>query len=408
MMSPKRAAPLLCITAFTLTLLFLRAQNTGTKWRDIPPIPADGDLVPKEPYLISSSLINDPPTWSSKPLFLPGTPKPPGSNYTRALVIASTTAEDVSWITTSSLSLTPFVYIVDSPTSLLRNPKNKGHEVMVYLTYIIDHYATLPDVTLFMHAHQHSWHNNELLNHDAVEMIRRLSSEHVLRSGFVNLRCHWEPGCPDWMHPGVTVDDVNKQEETLMVQAWAELFPGEVVPLLLAQPCCAQFAVSRERIREREWERWVFYREWLLRTGLNDHLSGRIWEYLWQVVFTGEAYVCPDQHVCYCDGYGVCFEDEQEFDRWFELSGEKNGARGELDDYVAKVDAWREFREGNGGTSVPEWEEPEAEREEGLRERLEMLEKELDEKRNKAVERGTDARVRAQIAGRTWRNGDGF
>lgn len=118
--------------------------------------------------------------------------------------------------------------------------------------------------------------------------------------------------------------------------------------------------------------------------------------------------MCPDQHVCYCDGYGVCFEDEQEFDRWFELSGEKNGARGELDDYVAKVDAWREFREGNGGTSVPEWEEPEAEREEGLRERLEMLEKELDEKRNKAVERGTDARVRAQIAGRTWRNGDGF
>jgi hypothetical protein len=403
MLSPKRAAPLLCITAFTLTLLHLRAQHTGKTWRNISPIPADGDLIHEEPFLIASSLLNP-----SKPLFLHGTPKPPGSNYTRALVIASTSTEDVSWITSESLLVTPFIYVVDSPTSLLSTPANKGHEVMVYLTYIIDHFSTLPDITLFMHAHRHSWHNNVLLNHDAAEMIRRLSSEHVLRNGFVNLRCHWEPGCPDWMHPGVTADDINKQEETLMVQAWAELFPGEGAPLLLAQPCCAQFAVSRERIRARGLERWRFYREWLMRTELSDHLSGRIWEYLWQVVFTGEADVCPDQHVCYCDGYGVCFEDGAAFERWGEVGRERDGVKGELDGYVSRVNAWREFREGGGIAIVPEGEEPEAGREEGLRERVEALERELEEKRSAAVERGADARNRAKIAGRLWSDGDGF
>ena len=46
------------------------------------------------------------------------------------------------------------IYVVDDPSAPLHPPKNKGHEVMVYLTYIIDHYDELADVTMFMHAHQ--------------------------------------------------------------------------------------------------------------------------------------------------------------------------------------------------------------------------------------------------------------
>ena len=46
------------------------------------------------------------------------------------------------------------IYVVDDPYAPLHPPKNKGHEVMVYLTYIIDHYDELADVTMFMHAHQ--------------------------------------------------------------------------------------------------------------------------------------------------------------------------------------------------------------------------------------------------------------
>lgn len=291
MLSPKRVAPLLCIATFTLTLLYLRAQDTGKTWRDIPPIPADGDFIPEVNAVMTFSLLDETShhqSWDTKPIFIPGTPKPHGSNYTRALIIPRTTAEDVSWIDSESLPVIKAIYTVDDPTSPLRAPKNKGHEVMVYLSYIIDHYDTLPDINIFMHAHRWSWHNNELLNNDAAEMIRRLSAERVRRLGFVNLRCHWNPGCPDWMHPGSVDGDANKLEETRMVQAWAELFPGTAAPAVLAQPCCAQFAASRERIRAVPVARWRFYREWLLRTELSDFLSGRIWEYLWQVAFTGE------------------------------------------------------------------------------------------------------------------------
>lgn len=58
-------------------------------------------------------------------------------------------------------------------------------EVMVYLSYIIENYDKLADVNIFMHAHRLAWHNNELLDHDAVQVIARLSAERVQREGYV-------------------------------------------------------------------------------------------------------------------------------------------------------------------------------------------------------------------------------
>jgi Protein of unknown function (DUF3431) len=411
MISPKRAAPLLCIVAFTLTLMYLRSQNSSKQWRDVPPIFGEGDFIPEGKAVISGSLLEEPlrrGDWAARPFFVPGTPKPNGSNYTRMLVIPRTTAEDVSWIDEENLHVIKAIYVVDEPKSELKTPKNKGREVMVYLTYIIDHYDVLPDISIFMHAHRWSWHNNEILNNDAAEMIRRLSSEKVIREGFMNMRCHWNPGCPDWMHPGVVEDDMNKHEENLMVRCWAELFPGEAAPTLLAQPCCAQFAVSRERIRAVPLARWSFYRDWLLRTELSDFLSGRIWEYLWQVAFTGEAYVCRDEHECYCDGYGICFDDKPAYDRYFEARGLRSEYQGQLDAYWSRIRAWERFRESGWTDRVEEMEEPGSGKDEELRVKVEELDRELEEKRQGAVQRGTDARFRAQIAGRAWEEGDGF
>jgi hypothetical protein len=410
MISPKRAAPLFCIVAFILTLLYLRSQNPSKRWRNVPLLFGEGGFIPESKEVISSSLLEEPlhgGDWTARPVFVPGTPKPHGSNYTRALVIPRTTAEDVSWIGQENLDVIKAIYVVDDPKSELKTPKNKGHEVMVYLTYIIDHYDVLPDISIFMHAHRWSWHNNEVLNNDAAEMIRRLSSEKVIREGFMNMRCHWNPGCPDWIHPGAQ-DDMNKQEESFMVQCWAELFPGEACPTLLGQPCCAQFAVSRERIRAVPLLRWSFYRDWLLRTELNDYLSGRIWEYLWQVAFTGEAYVCRDEHECYCDGYGICFDDKPAYDRYFEARGLRSEYQGQLDAYRSRIRAWERFQVSGWTDGVEEMEEPVSCKDDELRLKVEELDRELEEKRQGAVQRGTDARFRAQIAGRAWEEGDGF
>ena len=76
-------------------------------------------------------------------------------------------------------------------------PKNKGHEAMVYLAYIIDNYDNLPDTVLFFHPHRTTWHNNALLDLDSKKTIEHLSDVKVARDGYFNARCRLDPGCPD-------------------------------------------------------------------------------------------------------------------------------------------------------------------------------------------------------------------
>ncbi|RJE16641.1 hypothetical protein PHISCL_11022, partial [Aspergillus sclerotialis] len=71
------------------------------------------------------------------------------------------------------------VYAVDDPSAPLHPPKNKGHEVMVYLSYIIDHYGNLPDIVAFMHSHQFAWHNDDLFDMNAATLLRRLNPARV-------------------------------------------------------------------------------------------------------------------------------------------------------------------------------------------------------------------------------------
>ncbi|OJD12614.1 hypothetical protein AJ78_06819 [Emergomyces pasteurianus Ep9510] len=333
-------------------------------------------------------------------------------NVTRTLVIASLLEEDTTWastLTTTDPSLTAAIYIVDSPypnqttitdTPYLTVPANKGHEVMVYLTYIIDTYATLPDVAIFMHSHAETWHNNDFLSSSSTLTVQRLRSAKVLRDGYMNLRCHHNPGCPDHIHPTNPADDpgttstasegdsgetnskddaLNIPESTVMGGAWTELFPTTPIPRVLSQPCCGQFAVSGDRLRSVPLERYVAFREWLLTTTLSDRLSGRVWEYLWQYVFGRVEEYCPDEYTCYCEGYGVCFGGEgaggrEEYLRYFELREKSREIQGEI----------KRLREDASGKE----EEEDGENVKGLERELQALEKSMDEIKAKSGDGG--------------------
>ena len=58
-----------------------------------------------------------------------------------------------------------YEYDVDKPNNLdpkLRFPQSKGHEAMVYLSYIIDNYDHLPWSVIFIHGHlDGAWHQGE-------------------------------------------------------------------------------------------------------------------------------------------------------------------------------------------------------------------------------------------------------
>jgi hypothetical protein len=304
-------------------------------------------------------------------------------------VIARTLNESSEWLTNDyDLSHDPHlalaIYTVDDVQSNPGVPINKGHEVMPYLTHIISNYANLTDITLFMHAHRWTWHNNDLLNSDAKLMIQHLSSEKVVRDGYMNLRCHLDPGCPDHIHPSSPsdgeFDQLNRPEEAIVGRAWLELFPDETAPpRVLSQPCCSQFALSRERIRAVPLERYVFFRQWLLNTTLEDRLSGRVWEYVWQYLFAGVHEFCPEEHVCYCDGYGVCFGGKADFEYWFSVR-----------------EKWRNMLKERDGLG-----EREGENKEKITSQMNVLQGEMDRLKASALERGKDPKNRVAEAMRS-------
>jgi hypothetical protein len=85
----------------------------------------------KPPSAPSKSSV-DPLDFSVPIKFQPGNPKPPGSNYSRILVLPKTTEEEIGWIHAELPDLPLAVYEVNNATAQLRVPKNKGREAMVF------------------------------------------------------------------------------------------------------------------------------------------------------------------------------------------------------------------------------------------------------------------------------------
>jgi hypothetical protein len=413
MISSRRAVPLLGLAFFFIFLYTV--TSLSRQWRRTPEAVGLGELVASPSStpsgLSNISLVENRPSrtpYAPQPQYVPGIPKPDGAAYTKMLVVPKTQEEDTNWIEAELPDWKSAIYVVDDPSAPLHPPKNKGHEVMVYLSFIIEHYDKLPDIVAFMHSHQFAWHNEEIFGGNAAEMLRRLNVARVVREGYMNLRCIWEPGCPDWMHPGTSEENELKQEETMLARSWGEIFPDDPVPQVLAQPCCAQFAVSRERILAVPKARFVFYRDWILRTELSDYISGRIWEYLWHVIFTGEHVVCPEVHVCFCDGYGLCFGGKDEYEAFRKLGHEKEELEEELKRWNSRAQTIEIARMRGTLGETSHLNIPEPGKDQSLQEQIYHKEQLINEVLYNATQRGMDPKARALEVGRRWTEGDGF
>ncbi|KAJ5638287.1 hypothetical protein N7490_008166 [Penicillium lividum] len=380
-------------------VLFLTARHLSQPWSRLPQSMGLGEFVYPVGKNGTGKVFNatvglgNKILYAPQPNFIPGVAKPPGVEYTKRLVVPRTITEDVSWIEQELPDWDTAVYVANDPHAPLHPPSNKGHEVMVYLSYVIDFYDDLSDVSVFIHSHQNAWHNDEIFDGDTAEMLRRLNLARVAREGYMNLRCGLAPGCPAWMHPGATVVDEQKQEEVMLARAWGELFPDDQVPSVLAQPCCAQFALSRDRIRTVPRARFVYYRDWLLQTHLSDYIAGRIWEYLWQYVFTGEPVVCVAENICLCDGYGICFGGPDEFQAYRDAADELKYVGQDFSDWSFLAD---EIEDGEEKGELEETTE------------MDTLEQRVANMLGDALRHGEDPKHRAFEAGRPWKEGDGF
>lgn len=93
------------------------------------------------------------------------------------------------------------------------------------------------------------------------------------------------------------------------LQVWPELFASELgeVPTDLSAPCCAEFIVNRDRVLAHPKSFYVSMRDWIIETELGRYRSGRVFEYMWHVIF-GEADVIQAVAECvllHCDNESV-------------------------------------------------------------------------------------------------------
>ena len=83
------------------------------------------------------------------------------------------------------------IYTVDDLAAPLHLTTNKGREANAYLTYIIQHYDSLPNTIVFLHSHKEgwpeAWHTDEK-NYNNVLSVQKLRLDTVQNNGYVNLR----------------------------------------------------------------------------------------------------------------------------------------------------------------------------------------------------------------------------
>ncbi|PQE13543.1 Mitochondrial carrier protein [Rutstroemia sp. NJR-2017a WRK4] len=227
-------------------------------------------------------------------------PRPLAEGQDRAVVIGHLEEEDISWVGEYLPDWQSYIYSVDNPNADLHTI-NKGHESIVYLTYIIDNYDDLPSTIAFLHAHQYGWWDawhTDVPGHDNVVSLNTLNLDLVQEQGYVNLRCASKPGC----QPQDTKDHIHINEEL-----WGQIFGEDVaMPEEIGAACCAQFAVSRAQVEQRSKEEYIHFRNWVVNTTLPDRESGRVMEYLWHIIFGRDGVHCPDPDQCYCEVYGRC------------------------------------------------------------------------------------------------------
>ncbi|KAL1621546.1 hypothetical protein SLS54_005567 [Diplodia seriata] len=222
----------------------------------------------------------------------------------KVVVMGKVGEEDTTWVAQYLPDWQNAVYTVDDLNATLHTPINKGKEAMVYLTYIIENYGNYPSTVAFIHSHKDRfWHAAGMPARSNMVALRALNIDYVQQTGFANLRCTLGPGCPAEVQPYRQDTPANRLYEKNMTTVWEHFF-GTACPEVIAAPCCAQFAVSRKQIMARPVSDYVLYRQWLMETELDDDNSGRVFEYLWHILFGQDPVHCPEYGFCWANVYG--------------------------------------------------------------------------------------------------------
>ncbi|KAF2758539.1 hypothetical protein EJ05DRAFT_510453 [Pseudovirgaria hyperparasitica] len=252
------------------------------------------------------------------PAFSPGNPTLPSSEYSRMLVLMANKDEisNLEWIRealTGESLLGSITYILDDDKSA--HPASYGKS-SVYLDYIINHYNSLREITLFMHAEQGAWQLDRLLNNSAQSVISLLDHHKVIEDGFVPLRCTLSPGCPTEgdIFPNKSDQYEDHPQDIVMNSVWKDFFGAQQPPKRLAEPAYGQYALSRERIQAIPKSQYEYLLKRLAASAFSEEELDNFWSHAWHYLWSGEETRCAAEDVCFCETYSICFKDTTEYE----------------------------------------------------------------------------------------------
>lgn len=285
----------------------------------------------------------------------------PPSSYTTTMVTGrrANESERIRWMFEKLQGIHEYkVYIVDDPdTDMPHLKKNHGREAAVYLSYIVDNYHNLTDISFFWHNDEQVWHNNMLLGASSVQSLNRMDRDNIMRKGYVPSRCdHW-PGCPSWIrfNPSKAEHtlDPHRLEEMFNQELFSQFFPGTTdFPPYFAGTCCSQFAVSRDAIHSRPLDVYQRLLDWAT-SYEEDEDSGRVFEFSWPYIFTGRGAVCPSMQECYCQTYNFCMENPSDIEdliQWNDLRTRREEVKWQVDFIESALETRQQELESEGGT----------------------------------------------------------
>lgn len=241
-----------------------------------------------------------------------------GRTFKPYVVVVAGTRHRAEWLKEVGNDVESVIYQQDHP----RKPNyyiRHGNEVGAYLTFLVDFYDCLPNVTAFVHGHEdEGWHSFNMR-----ETIRALQWRLIpgytdlnRKPGIWSLDLRDRPKYPshnpiatgddvyDGSHPPQAIVGGNAYEASEVFQ-WLQQetnvhaydhFFGRAglgaMPKTISFPCCSQFAVTRDAVHLRSrffWQQNLHYLEHndIQASNIKPkmHMVGDIWTVYWPMLF---------------------------------------------------------------------------------------------------------------------------
>jgi hypothetical protein len=202
-------------------------------------------------------------------------------------VVAAHYKEDTAWLDTLRYPHT----VISRAGIPQETAPNRGNEVGVYLEWIVKNYDALPDYTVFIHAHQRSPH----CAGDMAQIINQLVFDREYRN--INV---YPPIAAACFPAQLAILNPHKH---VIEAAFGMSLPLEE----LRFNCCGQFYVSRAAIQRHPRQAYQAAYDWLMTTPLHSRDSGRLLEYTWHLLFTGNITdMIEPRTIAFYHGLGDC------------------------------------------------------------------------------------------------------